>query len=597
MSPALHPRRLLICSLAVLLVTAAVPSAVVGQSEPTSSVASQSDPELPVAFTENVYSEQRGDVAELSVELHETDTATVRIGNGSNHVTTVVVRDENDDGDVTVRLNTYDGNLSASGGDSLIVRERSNVSTPLSADSYDLDLWEGAGADGERWDVATLALNQRSTDSVRTLVAPESVELSNRSAIRAAKASGNLTASPFVSERDTLVLELRASGLEGALLAQNGSNTTARFFAAFDGAPGSIAVRQLHPGTEQSEAVLDVRNHSATTVVSDSVNDSYFIVTNLSNGWMTRPDGEELYYAKLRGGEYQANVTLPTESGAGTATERATTKFTIEYLDASFERTRGGNHFVVASAENQTIEGRTTLVPGNHLTVRVYDKGGNEVATETVEVNNGTEGKSRFSAQFDFSEFQVGEKFTVTVRGPDDSMLYGSRTGQEGATGVIGPPHASVQVVERELTENGVLVENATLSHGGYVVIHREFADGEVLGRSEYVVPGEEFDQFVELDSELDGNATLVAVAHHADSDESLGQPYTDNGSVVSDWVKYVSEQTTTAATTKTTTIETVVDPTKEPPEEPPSVPIPGFGVFTAIVALLASALLARRRN
>jgi hypothetical protein len=557
---------------------------------PTATVSATPSP--PVGFTDEFPTEQRGDVAEIGVRFSDAEVATVRVGNGSKHVLTAVVRDTDDDGRAKLRLNTYDGTVTASDGDAVAVRDRSNVTTPLAAGQYHLDLWVGNGTDGERCAVGTLVVRERSTDHLQTWVAPESADLTDLRDLREAKASENLTRSPVVSERDTLVLELRASGLDGAIVGQNASNATARFFAAFDGTVGNVTIRHLNPGTSQQRAVLDFRNHTATTVVPDSTNETYYIVTDLPNATMTGPDGEELHWVKLRSGEYRATVALSVASELAGPNESITTEFEIDAPTAHLDMPRGTRRVFVAPAADEIVSGTTPLAPGNDLTVRVHDEIGNVLRSKTVTVENGTDGRHRFGATFDFREFESGRNVTVTVKIPDGPMLHGSRTGQEGTPGIVAATSASVNLTERRLTERRVPVENAVLSHGGYLAVHRGSPDGEVLARSARLAPGEEFSRFLEFDAALKSNATLVAVAHR-DGLDALGEPYTENRSVVADSVAYIpATGTETTTEDATTTVRTTADATTTPATDSEGT-IPGFGVGVTPIALLVGVLVA----
>jgi len=86
-----------------------------------------------------------------------------------------------------------------------------------------------------------------------------------------------------------------------------------------------------------------------------------------------------------------------------------------------------------------------------------------------------------------------------------------------------------------------VTVAATSLSGGGFVAVHRGSPDGAVLGHSQYLGAGSHEDVRVELETELSGAVTLVAVPYldaNGDSqfDPASGDdPYTDDGAPVSD--------------------------------------------------------------
>ncbi|UPV99135.1 hypothetical protein M0R88_11420 [Halorussus gelatinilyticus] len=559
-------------------------------------------PATQVAFTDNVVSEQRGDVAEIGVAFEDGDTATVRIGSEASHVATVTVRDRDGDGRALLRLNTYDGSVAASDGDATTVRSRSNVTTPLATGTYDLALWSGNDTDGDQRSVATLSLSERSTDNLFARAAPSSADLSNLSEVNAALRSDNLTRSGVLVRNGTLVLELLASGLTGAVAAQDGRNVTERFVRFLEQENASLTVYDV-PGTEQERAYLDLTNESAVTVVRDARNDSYYVVAELDEVAMTDGDDGDPANNHRGWGDHRANFSLAADSSLTTdGRETATAEFEVDEAEATLSTPPETDKVYLAPAPNQTVWGTTTLAPGSRVAVRIRDGDGLR-RSETVRVENRTDAPGgSFAANFDLGEVAPETELGVTVRAAGESSL----THGEETDGVVLESNAALNLTGREPTDQGVGVSYATLSHGGYVAVHRGSADGPVVGRSSRLAPGEAFSHAIELGSKSGGDATLVAVAHRAEPGDELGRPYTENGNVVAEAVERTGATTTddetatvrTTATATTRTTETTVEstPTAGPSAE---TGIPGFGVGAAtvgaLVALLAGLALARR--
>jgi PGF-CTERM protein len=451
--------------------------------------------------------------------------------------------------------------------------------------------------------VSEAANGTASVDGLRTWVAPRSTDLSNLSAIQAARASGNLTRSNVVAENDTLVLELRASGLAGAIAAEDGQNVTARFFAFLERGGVSMAVPD-RPGPEQEYAYLDVTNASAVSVVADSRNGSYYLVVDLPDARIADEDGGVPANNRGLAGEYEANVTLTANSTlTADGQQTATTVFDISDEEADLDTPGGTDRRYLAPRPNQTISGLTTLAPGHRVTVEVRVPDG-EARSKTVRVRNATESAGRFAAVFDFGDVAPGANVSIAVRSGGRPLLSVYPDGH-GVDGSVVAFDATVNLTDRGLTEQGVLVENAVLSHGGYLAVHRGSADGEVITRSEFLTPGEEFGQFVDFGPALESNTTLVVVAHRSGPGDTLGEPYTENGSVVADSVAFTVERETTTTTTRkrtatavsSTTHETSVSHTADTTRTEIEGTVPGFGVGTALVALLAGLALGRRRE
>ncbi|MFB6084742.1 MAG: type II secretion system F family protein [Halorientalis sp.] len=65
-----------------------------------------------------------------------------------------------------------------------------------------------------------------------------------------------------------------------------------------------------------------------------------------------------------------------------------------------------------------------------------------------------------------------------------------------------------------------VTIESASLSDGGFVVVHRGDAEGEVIGVSEYLPAGTSKDVTIQLDREIDSDETVVLVPHMDTDDD-----------------------------------------------------------------------------
>jgi len=78
---------------------------------------------------------------------------------------------------------------------------------------------------------------------------------------------------------------------------------------------------------------------------------------------------------------------------------------------------------------------------------------------------------------------------------------------------LLSSPVASMTLQE-QFAGDSVRVEEVTLSGGGYLVVHENSVDGEVIGRSEYLPAGTSRDVEIALDREVSGGTTVVFVPH-----------------------------------------------------------------------------------
>ena len=156
-----------------------------------------------IDFPESVYSQEAGDIAEITIELEDTDTAYLFIGgDDSGFLVAAEILDDEEEGEVTVLFNTWlagqtddaidlfdaeddavivdawnstDLDGEAGGFEGIDVGH--NFSEPIEAGDYDLRLASSLDIDedGEledETDVATLILEDRSTDDLSLGTAP-----------------------------------------------------------------------------------------------------------------------------------------------------------------------------------------------------------------------------------------------------------------------------------------------------------------------------------------------------------------------------------------------------------------------------------------
>lgn len=118
-----------------------------------------------------------------------------------------------------------------------------------------------------------------SVENVTVWIAPQSASsnLTNESAIDAAKASGTLTRHPRVAVTDTLVLEVNVTGLDERIATVDGDNETDRFLRAVYEGEDHATLVQTNPDTHV-QALAAQFDHDSTTVVTASAADTYYLV-------------------------------------------------------------------------------------------------------------------------------------------------------------------------------------------------------------------------------------------------------------------------------------------------------------------------------
>ncbi|SFR36398.1 PGF-CTERM protein/surface glycoprotein [Halogeometricum rufum] len=381
-------------------------------------------------FQEGIVTDQRGDIANITVDLQNTDTATLTLGSSDvGFRSNVTVVDDSGDGQVSVLFNTYavtglSGSLSDSKAESVFavadsddtldeadVDTENSVDSLLEAGEYDLEVQTGTEATPDDvQNVGTLVLEERNTTALTSWTANTDTTLDDSDDVYTAISTNNLTQDNEIAIGDYAVHQLQASGLEGALEDQSASNDTAAFFGLAANGAVNLTVEQTDAGANRDPYMLNLNNNSAT-VLPDSDNDTYFVVVdtgavNTNDANRDLEDGDGL----------TANFTVYE------ATDLAEEQQTVEdqYEVVTPEHTLDDPYNVSAAAE-QTISGETNVAPGTELNLRVRSSGDTQpsfLKTATVYVTE----NNTFSGTFDFSEQEVDDTYEITVRNGGDTL-------------------------------------------------------------------------------------------------------------------------------------------------------------------------------
>jgi PGF-CTERM protein/surface glycoprotein (TIGR04207 family) len=581
------------------------------------------------SFADTVVSEDRGDVARITVNLQNREEVDVNIGSEDlNYLVNLNVEDDDEDGQVVILFNTYAPNESSSfeanDDDDEVTLNRTvvGVGSPLASASYEMNITTGGvraadEPDIDELNVGTLSLTDRATTGARTWVAPEGATLEEADDVTAYVEAGNLTRDSTIAERDLVVVEIQASGVFGALNDTNSGNAT----------DALVQLDTDNGGTEFNWSVYE----SQATIAPNADGAQILNPNNLNHDIVADPSNNVLYAVipsnSLLNADnaevddrFVANFTVPKSSSLTRSNERqtVTTEFRVVdrelEFDANAQLADGTDIVRVRAAPDQNITGTTSLAPGTEVSVTARATGDAPflLSQDAIVQPDGT-----FAATFDFSNVSAGQNFTVDASGTydEDPEIDGQ---------VAAAASASVTFNDQSSSGEEVRVASATLSEGGFVTIHdstlQDDPFGSVRGTSEYLEPGSSSGITVTLDDPITESQTLIAMPHmdtndneaydFVTSDGAEDSPYTANGSAVTDEAEVTIEM---ATETPTPTAEPTPTPTAEPtptPSEPtptetePPTPEPtttgdgaGFGIVLALIALIGAALLAVRRN
>jgi len=609
---------------------------------------------------DGVVSEEAGDIANVTVEMTNTDEATVTIGTeDQGYYLVTQVTDESGDGQVSLEFNSYTAGVvtpsnvveKANDDDEMDIIAQGGDFTEAATDddgyySNEDDFTDGQGnavgdetLDPTEYEMnatighvemgtdaytdsdalGTLSLQPRSTDSMQSWVTPKGTDIADLEVDDVYDEIGSsITESGEVAyddedngDGDTVILQLEAGGIEGAVdYTEDGLVGLATAEYADDEAI-DLTIEQTNEEANRSPKEIGL-DDDAISVIEDPENDSYFVAVETSNLDQPARDLAE-------GDNFEATFTIEQDNVLNglddDESEEVSSEFTLVEPSTDLVTNTEDDLILIESASSQTVSGQTNYAPGTDLTVRVQSSDSASPFQVRPEATVQTDGTFTTEGA-DFSDVSPGTNLTLQTR------RGGSPVGDEYDGRIGEVPTASVSISNQTTDGSTVTVDSVTTENGGFVAIHLNNASGEVIGNSEYLDSGTQQDVEISLDSALDENATVVAMPHQDTNDneeydfgdgDGADGPYTENGSAVTDSAT-VTIQTTEETDTPTPEPETDT-PTPEPetdtptPDEGDDTPTDdggdetttgdgaGFGAVVALVGLLAAALLATRRN
>ena len=600
-----------------------------------------------VSFESSVVSEERGDVVNVTYQLDNEDEAVVFIGDDDddNYAVSGTINDDDGDGEVTVSFNSYLAGLSDNGvpNDAILyvqddddeisgvtehgdfVGDRGSLDAEtLEASSYNLNVTAGTSKSSSPDSVGTIRLSERSTESMRSWVAPRDAELDDDDIDIYDRIGQNLTQSDEIANKSIVVHEITASGIEGALEYEEEVNSSSDVTQAFlrAGAKNTIAedkptknnppkgVNALNFSVEKTNVGANVDNEELvlnttnTVVVDDPDNNTYFVAVKTAQA---KFDGGNPVRSQDDTDQITANFTVTPYAAFGPDNDGVEDDYEIVERDAAVDTTNG---LVTAqAAADQQITGTTTVAPGAEIEVEIESESDSNPFLERPETTVNADGT--FAAAVDFSDQSAGTNFTAQFLDTNGDELGDEEDGQltDAAT-------ASVSISDQESDGSEVVVDSAQLSAGGFIAVHAGNASGDVVGSSEYLEAGSHEDITITLDTPQDEDFTAVAMPHldtngnEAYDFPGADGPYTANGSAVTDSANVtVGTEEEPTATEEPTETETEPPETEEQTEETTTMDSgtdeaetteasgPGFTAAIALIALVAAALLAVRRD
>ena len=540
------------------------------------------------SFPENV-TVTRGD--EVTIAVSHSDAANVTIGSEDNGFevsvsvggsgTTEIVLD-------TRQTTAADPNEFIEGGSPTLHSDP--LDEPMTSAEYLLRV----DIDGVEYGLATLTVEPRGETTAESNRAPGAFEPAEYVGggedgnADVGELESTMTEGSTVARGDYAVVRIEESGLETAL---NTSDLTGS-----EGANGlKLNFTQTDPGPNTEPREYVATDTANVTVLPNLENDVMYVVWNTS--------GIDLENINEQN-RYRASLSLTDKSGfVDGGTTLATTTFDLRRQSVSLSPDEAT--YYPWDNDTVAVEGTTNRAPNTDLEVRLRSAG-SDAFLLIQEATVGEDGS--FEASFDLGEASRGTNATLWVR---------EHAPQTRGTIHIVAPDPSVRFQDQTVDGTSVEVTSAELPEGGFVQLVD--GDGEVVGRSDYLDPGEHTAITAELGTPLFETQSLRAelVRDGGNGSYNPGAPaYVREGAIVNDTaqVEFPPEPTETPAATDTATETSTATVTQSATATETATPYPvatqtplapggasqsslPLSPGVAIAALLAAAVLFARRG
>ncbi|MCU4799025.1 PGF-CTERM sorting domain-containing protein [Halobacteria archaeon HArc-gm2] len=451
-----------------------------------------------IQFSEDVAQDQVGDVADITLEMDNTDEGTVTIGsNDQNYYIVAHVTDDDGDGEVNLEFNsfeagTYDAgsgndvltgadadddvvNVQAEGGSFANNNNGAAGASLLDATQYDMNVSVGHNTQTQDTDdayynadeVGTLSLQERSTNNATVWTAPDDANVNTDwdADTVAAGVGSNLTQADDIATDDWIVVQVEATGLEGALGDDGLSQGDV-----------TLALNHTNPGANQNgdDVVLAGAgggNDATAAFIADGDNDTYYYAVDSTASTLDVDREYEVNFTVDAGSELNTNDDEP---------ETVTDSFGIVDIDSELN-TNEDDMVLVAAADNQSFSGSSNLAPGTELTSTVESDDSTSPFLTRPEATVQPDGTLSFSA--DYSDLAVGTNLTIDFETGDGSEEYDGQvveqveetetaTPEETETATATPTESTEEATEETTEEPDTETDTPTDDSGpGFTVI------------------------------------------------------------------------------------------------------------------------------
>lgn len=421
-------------------------------------------------FNQSVYSAAAGDSEKITIDLDETDTANVTIGNFDDVGYELVfdIEDDDDDDEVTFEFDSYQagrsGDVVTSEEDDITVNSQTNFDSdqrlvPL---RYELSVDVNEGGEMRQTDIAFFDLDEQSLTSVNVYDVPSADVISEYEDL------DDLTESDLIAEGDTVAIEFNVNGVFGPFDEAGVSSADDLSESSTLSSNHGVYVEIVETESSPNAQASDVGLGDAELYTNES-EERFYLVYDVDTE-NTDFELDKNYEAELRVTEEDSDYIDEDDDDKPDEDRVVNSTFETSEEETSFLGLNSDDEIEVPNSDEVEIVAETNLAEGSEDTfvVTIPDEDNPTVDDYDTTVEDG-----EMRATVDISALDNGDNFTVDIRSADvdeTTAVVVGETSSELTVDVVDT--SGEEVNDAEITVDGETIVGSTgvfdLTNGEY---------------------------------------------------------------------------------------------------------------------------------
>lgn len=421
-------------------------------------------------FNQSVYSAAAGDSERITIDLDETDTANVTIGNFDDVGYELVfdIEDDDDDDEVTFEFDSYQagrsGDVVTSEEDDITVNSQTNFDSdqrlvPL---RYELSVDVNEGGEMRQTDIAFFDLDEQSLTSVNVYGVPSADVISEYEDL------DDLTESDLIAEGDTVAIEFNVNGVFGPFDEAGVSSADDLSESSTLSSNHGVYVEIVETESSPNAQASDVGLGDAELYTNES-EERFYLVYDVDTE-NTDFELDKNYEAELRVTEEDSDYIDEDDDDNPDEDRVVNSTFETSEEETSFLGLNSDDEIEVPNSDEVEIVAETNLAEGSEDTfvVTIPDEDNPTVDDYDTTVEDG-----EMRATVDISALDNGDNFTVDIRSADvdeTTAVVVGETSSELTVDVVDT--SGEEVNDAEITVDGETIVGSTgvfdLTNGEY---------------------------------------------------------------------------------------------------------------------------------